>query len=82
MLLPGDISKKKRRDLSQSYDKSPYTKRNVKSVTGQHKDVTKNSITQRLRTDFGRSNGVNHSHPTGMVNWFTGQTSPLPAKAM
>ena len=46
------------RDLTQSYDKSPYTSRNVKRANDNTNNVTKNSITQRFRTDLGRSVGV------------------------
>ena len=45
--------RQKGRDLTQSYDKSPYTKRNVKT-----NNAIKSSITQRLRTDLGRPVGV------------------------
>ena len=42
----------------------------------------KTSITQRLRTDLGRSVGVS-SHPTGVVKPVYGyQTFPLTAKAV
>ena len=51
--------REKGRDLTQSYYKSPYTSRNVKKgkVTTQTTSQ-KHSITQRLRTDLGRSVGV------------------------
>ena len=63
-----------------SYDKSPYTNRNVKKATWRHKDVTKSSpdytaIADRLRT----VKWSNYSHPTGVVNRFKGPTFPLPA---
>ena len=46
-------------DLIQSYNKSPYTSRNVKRAKWQRKQRhKKSSITQRLRTDLGRSVGV------------------------
>ena len=52
-------SREKGRDLTQSYDKSPYTNRNVKRAKWQHKQTPqKSSIKQRLRTDLGRSVGV------------------------
>ena len=44
---------KKGKDLNQSYDKSPYTNRNVKRAKWQHKNVTKTfdytAIADRLR---------------------------------
>ena len=42
----------KRRGLTQSYDKSPYTDRKIQKATWQHKNPQKTSITQRLRTDL------------------------------
>ena len=51
--------KEKGRDLTQSYDKSPYTDSNIKKATWKHKKTPPNtSITQRLRTDLGWSVGV------------------------
>ena len=45
---------KKGRDLTQSYDKSPYTHRKIQKATWQHKNATKifdyTTITNRLRT--------------------------------
>ena len=61
----GPILREKGRDLTQSYDKSPYTHRKIQKATTQHKKQPKTSITQRLRTDFGRSVWGNDSHPTG-----------------
>ena len=57
------------RDLTQSYDKTPYTSRNVERAKWQHKLRHKSSITQRLRTDLGRSVGVTTA--TQLV-WLTG----------
>ena len=45
----------KGRDLTQSYDQSPYTDRKIQKATWQHKNATKTWITQRLRTYLGRS---------------------------
>ena len=42
--------------MTQSYDKSPYSKRNVKMTT--QTTPQKSSITERLQTDLGRSVGV------------------------
>ena len=57
--ITGTGIREKRRDLTQSYDKSPYTNRNVKrgKVTTQT-TPQKSSIKQLLRTDLGRSVGV------------------------
>ena len=52
------LKKTKWGDLTQSYDKSPYTNRNVKRAKWQHKQRHKNSSKQRLQTDLGRSIGV------------------------
>ena len=40
----------------------------------------KSSITQRLRTDLGRSVGVTTVTQLVWLTWFTGPTFPLPAK--
>ena len=66
--------REKGRDLTQSHDQSPYTSRNVK---GQ-----RSSITQRLRTDLGRSVGVTTATQLMWLTWFTGPTFPLPATAV
>ena len=61
------IFKKKGRDLTQSYDKSPYNHRKIQKATRQHKNATKNfeytTIADQLRTV---SRG-NDSHPTCVV---------------
>ena len=73
----------KGRDLTQSYDKSPYTDRTIQKATWKHKDDTKNfdytTIADRLRTvSWG-----NDSHPTGVVKPVYGiPTFPLTAKAV
>ena len=45
-------------------------------------NATKNSITQRLRTDLGRSVGVTMATQLVWLTWSTGPTFPLPAKAV
>ena len=62
------LKRKKGRDLTQSYDKSPYTSRNVKRARLQH-NAKKSSITQRLRTGLGRSVGVTTAT---QLLWLTG----------
>ena len=46
------------RDLTQSYEKSPFTNKNSKKQSDNTKTPPKTSITQRLRTVLGRSVGV------------------------
>ena len=58
---------KRRYRSTQSYDKSPYTHRQIQNATWQHKNATNNldytTIADRLRTvSWG-----NDSHPTGLV---------------
>ena len=59
--------RQKGRDLTQSYDKRPYTHRKIQKASWQYKNATKNfdytTIADRLRT-VSRSN---ISHPTGVV---------------
>ena len=69
------VSREKGRDLTQSYDKSPYTNRNVKRAVTTQTTPQKSSITQRLRTDLGRSVGVTTA--TQLV-WLTGLRAHLP----
>ena len=50
------FNKRNGRDLTQSYNKSPYTHRKIqKAAQQQQQNATKTLITQRLRTDLGRS---------------------------
>ena len=61
------MQREKGRDLTQSYDKSPYTRRRIQNETWQHKNATKNvdytTIADRLRmVSWG-----NDSHRTGVV---------------
>ena len=63
------VTREKGKDLTQSYDESPYTKRkNQKINVTTQKTPTKTSFTQRLRTDSGRSVGSNNSH---LLVWLT-----------
>ena len=70
------------RDLIQSYSKGLIPKEMSKGQIDNTKTPNKKfdytAIADRLRTV--RWN--NYSHPTGVVNRFTGPTSPLPATAM
>ena len=54
--IPNEM-KEKGRDLTQSCDKSPYVYR-TKKQRDTIKTLPKTSITQRMRTDLGRSVGV------------------------
>ena len=65
-------------DLTQSYDKSPYTNRNVKRAKWQQNNVKKSSIKQQLRTDLGRSVGVTTTTQLVWLTWFTGPPSHSP----
>ena len=58
------MSREKGRDLTQSYDKSPYTNRNVKRAKLQHKQRHKKfdtAVSDRLRA----VSWSNYGHPTG-----------------
>ena len=77
------IKEKKGRDLTQSYDKNPYTHRTIQKATWQHKNATKNfdytTIADRLRT----VSWSNSSHPTGVVKpVYERSTFPLTATAV
>ena len=64
------LREKRKRSDSVLRQKKTYTNRNVKRAKWQHKQRNKKrSITQRLRTDFGRSVGVTTA--TQLV-WLTG----------
>ena len=67
-------------DLTQSYDKTPYTNRKFENQRTTHKRHQK--LTQRLRTDLRRSVGVT-SHLAGVVAPVYGYpTFQLTAKAV
>ena len=66
---PETRQRQKGGDLTQSYDKSPYTHGNVKRAVTTQTTPQKSSIKQRLRTDLGRSVGV--TTVTQLV-WLTG----------
>ena len=68
----------KGRDLTQSYDKSPYTNRKFQTATWQQKNSTKTYIAQRLRTDLGRSVWVT----TAIKSFYRILTFLLTAKAV
>ena len=82
-----DTSREKGRDMTQSYDKSPYADRWSKKQT---KLPPKTLITQQLQADLGRSVWVtiartvsNNSHQTGVVKLvYRIPTFPLTVKAV
>ena len=56
--------KEKRRDLTQSYDKNPFTHKNSKKESENSNTPPKTSISQRLRIDFDRTfSWIDDSHP-------------------
>ena len=79
-----NIKREKGRNLTQSYDKSPYTHRKVQKATWQYKNATKNfdytTIADRLTT----VSLSNNSHPTGVVKpvYEHSSTFPLTATAV
>ena len=81
--MPPSATKQKGRDLTQSYDKRPYTHKKSRTHSDIIKNATKNfdytTIVDRLRT-VSRGNS---SHPTGVVKrvlW--APTYPLTATAV
>ena len=80
--LCGHAIRQKGGDLTQSYDKSPYTHGNVKRAVTTQTTPQKSSIKQRLRTDLGRPVGVTTATQLVWLTWFTGPTFPLPATAV
>ena len=80
LLLLSPKRKRKRSDSvlwqmplhQQNYQKGKMTTQN---------NATKSSITQRLRTDLGRSVWVTTATKLVWLTWFTGSTFPLPAKS-
>ena len=64
--------REKGRDLTQSYDRSPYTNRKSKKQCDNTKTPPKTSITQWLQTDLGRSVRVTIVTQLVWLNWFMG----------
>ena len=82
-MCPAQFLKRKGRDLTQSYDKSPYTHRKIPKTTWQHKNATKifdyTAIADRLRTVSSSSS----SRPIGVVKpVYERSTFPLTATAV
>ena len=75
--------REKARDLTQSCDKSTYTHRKSKKQRDNIKHATKTLITQRLRTDLGRSVGVTAVTQLVWLNRvYERSTFPLSAKVV
>ena len=73
------INRKKGRYLTQSYDKSSYTNRQIQKAKWQHKHASK-YFDYTTIADLGQSN---ESHQTGMVKPVYGMpTFPLTATAV
>ena len=68
--------REKGRDLTQSYDKNPYTHRTIQNTTRQHKTLPKNLITHLLRADLGRSIGETAVIELVWLNRFTSGLQP------
>ena len=73
------LKKKKGRDLTQSYEKSPYTHKKIQKATWQHKNTNKNfdytTIADRLSS--------NNIHPNGVVRTvYERSTDPLTTTAV
>ena len=64
------IQREKGGNLTQSYDKNPYTNRKFEMQNTN--TPPKTSIKQRLRTDLGRSIGVATTIQLVLLNRFTG----------
>ena len=75
--------KKKGRDLTQSYEKSPYIHRKTQEEKWQQKTHPKTSISQRMWTDLGRSVAVTKAIQLVLLYWYTwSQPSQKTAKAV
>ena len=72
------LYEKKGRGLTQSYDKSHLQQQKCqKGKLTTQTTPQKSSITQRLRTDLGRSYGVTTATQLVWLTYFTGPTFPL-----
>ena len=75
------IIREQGRDLTQSYDKSPYTPEKIaKSKEKTHKCKIKTSITQRFWTDLGRPVGVATATQLVWINQIRGPNLPTNRK--
>ena len=59
-------SREKGRGLTQSYDKSPYTHRQIQNATWQHKNATKNFDYTTIADRLWMVSWGYDSHPTGV----------------
>ena len=77
------MNRENRKDLTQSYDKSPYTDRKIQKATRQQKTATKNFDYTTIADRLGTVSLSNDSHPTGVVKPVYGiPTFPLTANAV
>ena len=70
--------REKGRDPTQSYDKSPYTSRNVKRGKWQHKQRHKKFDYTAVSDRLGMVSWSNYGHPTGVVTGLRAQPSYSP----
>ena len=66
------MTREKEGDLTQSYDKTPLYQQKIRNSKDNTQTPSKTSITQRLRTDLGRSDGVKTVIQLVWLNRFTG----------
>ena len=78
-----NIDSEKGRDLTRSYNKSPYTDRKIQKAKWQHKNAIKNFYYTTIADRLRKVSWSNSSFPTGVVKPFYGiPTFPLTAKAV
>ena len=77
-------TREKGRDLTQSYDKSPFNHRKIKKATWQQKKNATENLDYTTIADRPRTVGwSNSSHPTGVVKpVYERSTFPLTATAV
>ena len=77
------ILREKGKDLAQSCDKNPYTHRNIRKATWQHKNATKNFDNTTIADQLRKVSLSNSSHPTGVIKpVYERSTFPLTATAV
>ena len=79
-VMSTDLLREKEGDLTQTYDKNPYTNGKFENQWTTQNIPPKTSITQRLRTDLGRPVGVTTVIQPVWLNWFTGTKPSLQKK--
>ena len=77
------LAAKEGRDMTQSYDKSPYTHRKIQKATWQQKKATKNFDYTIIADWLKIVSWRNNSHHTGVLNpGYECSTFPLTATAV